>query len=210
MPAIGRKEFEQVLRHKVTPDEFEKIMFAYVLAKAAHRGQMRDNGERYFEHPKSAALILVQEFGVYDSEMIIAELLHDTVEDTSIFGDREDVFDIRMTNIFGRRVAELVRALTKMKQFSEEQERKYALWIVESADEDVQLLKLADRLHNLRTIENCDFEKQRRILEESIAIYLPCAKRIGGIVFEKFYEQCRTLQNQAFLELAEKLETATQ
>lgn len=205
MAMIGREAFEKLLKHKVTPQELEKIMWAYELSKQAHQGQVRDGGERYFEHPKNVTLILMTEFGVYDHEMIIASLLHDTVEDTYIFGDRNWH---RLDMTFGPRVASLVRQLTKDKELSDAEKRQYVLSIVRSSEEDgeaVQLIKLADRLHNLRTIESCEIAKQHRVLEESIELFLPCAKRIGGRVYRKLYERCRVLQERCAPELASLL-----
>lgn len=204
---IGREAFESLLRHKVTPSELKKIMRAYRFAKHAHRGQKRDDGERYIEHPKEATRILFQEFGVYDAEMISAELLHDVPEDTYFLGGEQDADWDALTDNFGERVAYLVRAVTKSKSCAtQEQKREYAEAIANGHDEDVQILKLADRLHNLRTLEACDREKQRRVLQESLEVYLPCAKRIGGAVYEQFFAQCAYLQEKYFPEFAHLLQ----
>lgn len=185
MAAIGRTQFEQLLRHKVTLEELKNIMLAYEHAKSAHDGQVRDGGGPFFEHPKCAALILIQEFGIYDADMIIAELLHDTLEESYVFGGDNETHIERLSMFFNDRVARLVREVTKDKELTAEQKRQYALRIAACGEEDVQILKLADRLHNLRTLEGCAPEKQARVLQETLEIYLPCAERLGGLIYEK-------------------------
>ena len=90
---VGREEFEKLLRFKMSPDNLKLVMKAYRMSKYGHRGQKRDSGERYFEHPKTVALIIAGEFKIYDHEVISAALLHDDVEDSFIFGNNEEAFE---------------------------------------------------------------------------------------------------------------------
>jgi (p)ppGpp synthase/HD superfamily hydrolase len=106
---MPRQEFIGLLEGKIAPDLIDQIMLAYKLAKYAHKGQERDNGERYFDHPKRVARLLIQEWEIYDHQMIIAALLHDIVEDTFML----DTDDIGV--IFGERVSVLVDAVSKRK-----------------------------------------------------------------------------------------------
>lgn len=102
----------------------ELVMMAYGYAKMGHGykvEQKRDSGERYFEHPRRVAYILMEEFGIYDPDMIITALLHDLVEDTFCFGNRDEAFE-RIQLTYKKRVAIFVLALTK-RHCDEEQEK---------------------------------------------------------------------------------------
>jgi len=150
---IGRQQFEALIKHQLAPSDFKRVMRAYRLSKYGHRGQERDCGERYFEHPKAVALIAIQELGILRSDTIASALLHDLQED-SFIATWEDVEDF-----FGKRVVRWVRALTK------EGDKDYFSNLLNS-DPDVLLVKCCDRLHNLRTLKGCKKEKQlKQILE---------------------------------------------
>ena len=95
---------------------------------------------------------------------------------------------------FNSRVAKLVQAVTREHGISEEEKNEHARTIAETPEADIKLLKLADRLHNLRTLGSCSEEKQQRVLKESVEIYLPCAHGIGGAVYEKFREACEAVK----------------
>ncbi|MBI4992398.1 MAG: bifunctional (p)ppGpp synthetase/guanosine-3',5'-bis(diphosphate) 3'-pyrophosphohydrolase [Candidatus Harrisonbacteria bacterium] len=144
---VGRQQFEALIKHRLAPSDFKKVMRAYRLAKYGHRGQARDCGGRYFEHPKAVALIVIQELGIFRSDTIASALLHDLQED-SFIATWEDVEDF-----FGKKVVRWVRALTK------EGDKDYFSNLL-SSDPDVLLVKCCDRLHNLRTLKGCKREKQ--------------------------------------------------
>lgn len=102
--------FIERFRLKATPDEIERINFAYDMAKYGHRNQSRDSGERYFEHLRATAIILVDELGITDTEIIIAGLLHDMLEDNFLLNPER----IKLT--FGERVSMLVTTVSKPKK----------------------------------------------------------------------------------------------
>src|SRR5436309_1265780 len=149
---------------------------AYRMSAQAHRGQKRRSGDDYVSHSVAVATILAEQ--QMDSTTIAAALLHDVVEDSNV-----SVEDIRRD--FGPEVAELVDGLTKLstltfRSSAEEQAENYRKLLVSVAkDARVIIIKLADRLHNMRTLEHLDDEKQRRIALETREIYAPLAHRFG-------------------------------
>jgi GTP diphosphokinase / guanosine-3',5'-bis(diphosphate) 3'-diphosphatase len=154
----------------------EKITEAYLFSKDKHKSQCRKSGEAYISHPVSVAMI-VAEFKV-DPDTIISALLHDVVEDTDT-----ELFEIE--NKFGKKVSELVDGLTKISRikFRSNQERmaeNFRKMILAMAkDLQVILIKLADRLHNMRTLNHLSNEKRQRISQETLDIYAPLASRLG-------------------------------
>ncbi len=154
----------------------DEIRRAYQLAEQAHAGQVRRSGEPYVTHPLAVAQILA-DYGL-DRDTIVAALLHDTVEDTSVsLGQLEQDF--------GTVVAQLIDGVTKLDRikFASREEAQAAtirkMVIAMAQDVRVLLIKLADRLHNLRTIGALDEEKRRRVAAETIEIYAPLAHRLG-------------------------------
>ncbi len=158
--------------------DLSKIQEAYLMAEKAHEGQLRQSGEPYIIHPLNVAIILAQL--ELDLETIEAGLLHDVVEDTSISLD-----DIRSS--FGEEVAELVDGVTKLKQLKyrttdkqEIQAENYRkMFLAMAKDIRVILIKLADRLHNMRTLEYKEPAKQKEKARETLDIYAPIAERLG-------------------------------
>ncbi len=159
------------------PDEqVMRVLRAYEVGAHAHEGQARKSGEPYITHPVAVAGILA-ELGL-DTETIIAAILHDTLEDTAL--SRTE-----LAGEFGETVADLVDGVTKLDkmQFRSRQEadaesfRKMLLAM--ARDLRVILIKLADRLHNMRTLGAKDAESRRRIARETLEIYAPIAQRLG-------------------------------
>lgn len=149
---------------------------AYVFAMKKHGAQLRESGDPYYSHPIEVAGILTK-FKL-DCSSIIAALLHDTVEDTDT-----TVEEVR--SLFGDQVAEIVDGLTKLAMIeqksvnSKQAENFRKLLLAMSEDIRVLLIKLADRLHNMRTLKYCKPEKRARIARETLDIYAPLAERIG-------------------------------
>lgn len=161
--------------------EFQEVLKAFNLANEAHKGVRRRSGEPYILHPIAVAKIVVQEIGLgYKS--ICAALLHDVVEDTDYTTD-----DIR--RLFGDKITSLVDGLTKMKtalqndseldQKSLQAENFKRILLTLNDDIRVILIKLADRLHNVRTIEFMPEAKRDKILSETMYIFIPFAHRLG-------------------------------
>jgi GTP diphosphokinase / guanosine-3',5'-bis(diphosphate) 3'-diphosphatase len=157
-------------------DDLTIVKKAYDYSLKYHDGQTRASGEPYLVHPLEVALVLAEM--KMDPVAVAAGLLHDSVEDTSV-----TIVDIRKE--FGEQVAHIVEGVTKISKIDfatrEEQQaenlRKMMLAMVD--DIRVVLIKLADRLHNMRTLEHLDPERQRKIAEETLEIYAPIAHRLG-------------------------------
>jgi len=156
--------------------DIAKIREAYLFAAEAHKGQIRKSGEPYIEHPVAVAEILVNM--QMDMTSAVAALLHDVVEDTNVTLD-----DLR--NRFGETLAMLVDGLTKLERIQfrskeEQQNENYRkMFVAMAQDIRVILIKLADRLHNMRTLKFQSEEAQRRIAHETLEIYCPIAHRLG-------------------------------
>jgi len=164
------------VKHNHPQADVDLLRRAYLFSAREHKGQKRASGEAYLVHPLEVANILADMR--LDSVSVATGLLHDVVEDTLV-----DVATIR--GYFGDEVAQLVNGLTKIAQISnvsrEEQQaenvRKMLLAMVD--DVRVVLVKLADRLHNMRTLQFLDPDKRRRIAQETMDIYAPIAHRLG-------------------------------
>ena len=170
---------------------------AYVYAMKKHGAQLRTSGDPYYSHPIEVAGILTK-FKL-DCTSIIAGLLHDTVEDTDA-----TIEEIR--DLFGEQVAQLVDGLTKLAMIelkskdTKQAENFRKLLLAMSEDIRVLLIKLADRLHNMRTIQYCPEEKRLRISRETLDIYAPLAERIGMQEIKTELEQIafRELHKEAY------------
>ncbi len=156
--------------------DLERIKAAYTIARQAHEGQMRSSGDPYISHPIEVAIILVG-LGM-DSDTIIGGILHDVVEDTSI--TLEDI-----QKQFGGDVADLVDGVTKLANIpyssraEQQAENVRKMLLAMAKDVRVVIIKLADRLHNMRTLDYRTPEKQRVKSLETMEIYAPLAHRLG-------------------------------
>ena len=165
-----------LLKEYFTQADIEQVWGAYRYAAFAHEGQMRKTGEPYISHPVAVACILAKLH--LDLPTLLAALLHDVVEDTGVAISE-------ISDTFGKQVADLVEGLTKLDkiefqsatQAQAENFRKMLLAM--SQDVRVILVKLADRLHNMQTLEAMKPEKQKRIAQETLEIYAPIANRLG-------------------------------
>jgi guanosine-3',5'-bis(diphosphate) 3'-pyrophosphohydrolase len=196
------------LREKLTKafgeEAVEKVKKAYKFAENAHAGQKRSSGEPYSIHPLAVANILT-DLGM-DVDTIIAGLLHDTIEDTGV--TREE-----LAELFGEDVAEMVDGVTKLSRLSykskEEQqvENLRKMFLAMAKDIRVIIIKLSDRLHNLRTLEYVDEEKQREKAYETLEIYAPLAHRLG--IFKIKWElediSLRFIDPKGYYDLVEKI-----
>ena len=170
------RELLRTMRANRPSDDLELVRKAYEFSQKNHAGQTRASGEPYLVHPLGVAQVLAEM--KMDAVAIAAGLLHDSVEDTSV-----TIVDIRKE--FGEQVAHIVEGVTKISQIDfatrEEQQaenlRKMMLAMVD--DIRVVLIKLADRLHNMRTLEHLAPERQQKIAKETLEIYGPIAHRLG-------------------------------
>ena len=166
----------QAIKESGRSYDTERILAAYQVAKEAHKEQRRRSGEPYISHPVAVAIILVG-LGM-DTETLVAALLHDVVEDTDY-----TVEDIE--NIFGPKIAQIVDGLTKISggifgdRASAQAENFKKLLLTMSNDIRVILIKIADRLHNMRTLGSMLPNKQYKIAGETLYIYAPLANRLG-------------------------------
>ena len=166
---------DRVLKYDPSANEV-LLNRAYVYAMKAHGHQKRASGDPYFSHPLEVAAILT-EFKL-DDATIVAALLHDVIEDT-------DVTRAEIDQMFGKEIGALVEGLTKIKKLdlvtkkAEQAENFRKLLVAISSDIRVLLIKLADRLHNMRTLEHMRPESRQRVSEETLEIYAPLAGRMG-------------------------------
>ena len=155
-------------------DSFTNLERAFLVAKEAHTGQLRKSGEEYITHPVAVAAILA-EFGLNEA-VLIAALLHDTVEDTSYSL-------VQLRKDFGEEIALLVDGVTKLDKLTygptAEAETVRKMIVAMSRDIRVLLIKLADRLHNARTWKFVSPESAERKARETLDIYAPLAHRLG-------------------------------
>lgn len=176
MKTTNRDGFEKLIAQFFLPREQRKIMQAYRLAKYGHRLQMREGGGRYFEHPKSVALLLIR-IGVRDWKVICAALLHDVIEDTHIL-EYEDIEEW-----FGAEVAMLVKLVTKERGLGA---RAYIARL-SAGDPRAWLVKCGDRLHNMSTLDSADsamqehFRKKKgKQVRETRRKILPLAHKLAA------------------------------
>lgn len=178
--SLINKAFQELLDTYLASQHRKKVELitkAFNFARQAHKGVRRHSGEPYIMHPLAVAHIVCKEIGL-GSTSICAALLHDVVEDTDY-----TIEDIR--NLFGDKIAEIVNGLTKISggvfgaHASEQAENFKKLLLTMSEDIRVILIKIADRLHNMRTLEFMQINKQYKIAGETLYIYAPIAYRLG-------------------------------
>lgn len=178
---------------------------AYVYAMKAHGSQTRASGDPYFSHPLEVAAILTDL--KLDDATIVAALLHDTIEDT-------EATRAEIDQIFGSEIGALVEGLTKLKRLelvsreAKQAENLRKLLLAIADDVRVLLVKLADRLHNMRTLEFVPPESRRRIAEETLDIYAPLAGRMGMQEMREELEDLsfRTLDPEAYSVVMQRLD----
>lgn len=182
----------------------KQIVKAYNFSERAHEGQFRNSGERFFIHPFNVAMILADLN--MDTDTIIAGLLHDVLEDT-------DVKYEELAENFGVEVADLVEGVTKLKklQYKSKQESQAEnlrkMVVAMAKDIRVIIIKLADRLHNMRTLEYMSEEKKKEKALETIEIYAPLAHRLGisKIQWELEDLSLRFLDPEGYYDLVDKV-----
>src|SRR5476649_2382352 len=175
LPGPGPDELTACLGY-LKPKDVEHIEQAYEVARAAHAGQYRQSGEPYITHPLAVAKILAEWH--LDAQPLMAALLHDVVEDTP-------TTKTEIAKRFGKAVAELVDGVSKIDRIEfatlqhAQAENFRKMLLAMARDVRVILIKLADRLHNMRTLEAVSPEQRRRVARETLEIYAPIANRLG-------------------------------
>src|ERR1700674_1981133 len=189
------------------PDTNEDLLNrAYVYAMKAHGTQTRASGDPYFSHPLEVAAILTDL--KLDDATIVAALLHDTIEDT-------DATRAEIDRLFGRDIGVLVEGLTKLKKLdlvskeAKQAENLRKLLLAIADDVRVLLIKLADRLHNMRTLEFVPPTARHRIAEETLDIYAPLAGRMGMQEMREELEDLsfRSLDPEAYSVVMQRLDS---
>jgi RelA/SpoT family (p)ppGpp synthetase len=211
-PAPMMRQYELIERvRRYNPDTDEGLLNrAYVYAMKAHGEQKRASGDPYFSHPLEVAAILTDL--KLDDATIAAALLHDTIEDTPTTRAEID-------QIFGPDIGHLVEGLTKLKKLdlvsreAKQAENLRKLLLAIADDVRVLLIKLADRLHNMRTLHHMPPEGRRRIAEETLDIYAPLAGRMGmhgvreeleDLAFRELYPEAHQVVSSRLSALAER------
>lgn len=180
------KELQQELETYLPREQIEIVAAAYELAASAHKGQRRHSGEPYVTHPVAVTLVLAKMR--LDQSSLCAALLHDVIEDTHI--EKETLIEK-----FGDEVATIVDGVSKLTQIEfesreEAQAENFRKMVLAMAhDIRVIIVKLADRLHNMRTLHACSPSKRRRIARETLDIYSPIANRLGMHNFMVEFEE---------------------
>ena len=202
-------EFMEYIHTYLTDDECNQVLKAFELADKAHEGQFRASGEPYIMHPLAVADILAHL--QIDHITLMAALMHDVVEDTSY--SKED-----LEEMFGSEVAFLVDGVTKLNQFQYEtkedrQMENYRKMILAMAkDVRVVVIKLADRLHNMRTLKHMRSDKQKRIAKETLEIFAPLAHRLGifNVKWELEDLSFRYLEPEKYYDLVDQMKQKRQ
>ncbi len=193
-PLLPADSADSLLTHLLSsylkPDDIGQVMAAYRYSAAAHEGQMRKSGEPYISHPVTVACILAELH--LDAQALMAALLHDVIEDTG-------ATHAHLTEQFGKTVAELVDGVSKLDKIEfqnathAQAENFRKMLLAMSQDVRVILIKLADRLHNMRTMDVMAPEKRSRIARETLEIYAPIANRLG---LNRIYQELEDLSFQ--------------
>src|SRR4051812_26437235 len=208
------EEKKEILRHyrgllkelkpKLKPSDKDLIRMAFEMAVDAHKTMRRKSGEPYILHPIAVARICVEEIGLGVRSTICA-LMHDTVEDTDV--SLEDV-----KREFGEEISRIVDGLTKISNVidvnaSQQAENFKKILLTLTDDPRVILIKLADRLHNMRTLDSMKPEKQLKVASETVYVYAPLAHRMGlyNIKTELEDLSMKYLEPEAYKEIARKL-----
>jgi len=189
------------IKFKLTPEQEEVLKKAYEVALEAHDQQMRASGAPYISHPVSVSIILAEDLEM-DFETIVAGILHDVVEDSEMSSER-------IEEIFGSNIALLVDGVTKLTRIREKTRTEqqahnlHKMFLAMAKDIRVVIIKLADRLHNMRTLSSVNTEKQMRIARETLEIYAPLANRLGMYFIKSELEDraLRFLKPQVYKEI---------
>lgn len=194
-------------RPQLTKDGLKQVRMAFQFSMEAHKGMRRKSGEPYIIHPLEVATICAREIGL-GTKSIISALLHDTVEDTDV--TLEDIEEL-----FGKKIADIIDGLTKVsglvgKSASLQADNFKKILLTLSEDVRVILVKLADRLHNMRTLEALPRKKQLKIASETQYLFAPLAHRLGLYAIKSELEDLslKFTQPEIYRDIANKLRSS--
>lgn len=201
---INVEDFFTAIAKYLSPEQVSFVRKAYNLAAEAHASQKRASGEPYIIHPLGVAMILAQL--QLDELTLAAAFLHDVIEDT-------DYTLVQLSEMFGQKVADLVDGVTKLSKIEyiskeEQQVENYRkMFLAMAKDIRVVMIKLADRLHNMRTMRYMPVNKQKSISSETLEIYAPLAHRLGiyAIKWELEDLSFRYMEPERYYELVEQV-----
>ena len=204
MPAVRLEDIVERIQHYHPEADVDLLRRAYIFSAKAHQGQTRLSGEAYLNHPIEVAAILADL--KLDAATVATGLLHDTIEDTGVTPEE-------IKAMFGDEVAMLVDGMTKLSRMElQSREQREAdnfrkMIVAMAKDIRVILVKLADRLHNMRTLKSLPPDKQKRIAQETLDIYAPLANRLGisKIKFELEDLSFMYLDPEAYRDLVQKV-----
>jgi guanosine-3',5'-bis(diphosphate) 3'-pyrophosphohydrolase len=176
---------------RVTPQldeqDVARVLRSYEVAREAHSGQTRDEGSPYIVHPIRVAVSLVDELGLYSSKLICSALLHDVIEDSEL--TRDDI-----ARLFDEEIAEVVWLLTKLEDV---RLPEYLARIEAAADTGAPIVKLCDRLDNMRSVVHTPkLEKKRRYIRTTEELYLPLAARTNRYLYDELHRCLDEARNQ--------------
>ncbi|MFT0532373.1 RelA/SpoT family protein [Castellaniella hirudinis] len=187
-PIASLAGLHQIISTYLPPRDIERVREAYRFADNAHLGQFRESGEPYISHPIAVTEICAG--WKLDADSLMAALLHDVIED-------QDITKQELAEKFGQDVADIVDGLTKLERLeyatkAEQQAESFRKMLLAMArDVRVILIKLADRLHNMRTLDAVPPDKRRRVARETLDIYTPIAHRLGlNALFRELQDRC--------------------
>lgn len=192
----NREAFFARLEPVLSPTDLLRVEVAYALAKQAHRWQTRKeldeegNPIRYFEHLRATALILMDECRIYEPDMVIAALMHDSLEDT------RDISPRMLEYLFGQNVVRMVRLLTKNPK------EGYYGRLLDHGDFPTVIIKGCDRLSNMRTLEGCSMDFRMKQREETAKVVIPF---LGNFVFANKLQNVKSGYIKALSHLIESL-----
>lgn len=167
----------QKLKSLIEEKDFDDIKLAFLKAEQAHKGQQRYSGQPYIIHPLNVCILLVEELKIKDKSILLIAMLHDVLEDTNMTYEE-------IEKLFGQKVADGVNLLTKHKDYKKDitQQKKY-FWHLKRATKNIQIVKLADRLNNLRDLKDCQENlKRRKYIMDTAYNYLEWAKKVSPYI----------------------------
>ncbi|MDP2598546.1 MAG: HD domain-containing protein [Candidatus Liptonbacteria bacterium] len=190
---MNREEFFELLKSKISQPGLDLVQDAYNLAKNLHRDQMRDDGERYFEHCRRVALVIILERKIFQPETIATALLHDVLEDTF-------VHPRVLRKVFGEEIHGWLNLLSKTVPrfddmtgkvvFREKKGLQNYFWAIQNGPLPVRIIKLSDRLDNLRSFSIWPSERRAKYIRETKGYIFPIAQDTDSWFIGEFSKHC--------------------